>query len=79
MVFLVPGDSDREGFVCPAGPGRKPIPVKGRWYELTVYLQRRVNCGDAKEAKPPGKTKQVEVTVKATPTKVTKGPEPKEG
>jgi hypothetical protein len=52
MVFLVPG-RDYDGYICPAGPKLRPIPKGGQWYEYTVYLAKRLRCGDAKEGTPP--------------------------
>jgi hypothetical protein len=36
-----------ERYRCPAGPGLRPIPAEGRWYDMTSFLHRRVLCGDA--------------------------------
>ena len=40
---------------CPAGPGRPSVTEKGRWYDMTEYLFRRVKQGDLVCAKPPGR------------------------
>jgi hypothetical protein len=57
--FFVPGPraaeyEEKHGrkFICPAGPGMKPIPDEGQWYPVTSYLLRRVRDGDAAEGKP---------------------------
>jgi hypothetical protein len=61
MVFLIPGH-DFEGYVCRAGPGLRPIPKEGKWYEYTVYLAKRLRCGDAVEGVPPeGKPEKLKI------------------
>lgn len=43
-------------FVCPAGPGRRPVDAEGRWYDFTDYLRKRLRGGDVVSCAPP-KTK----------------------
>jgi hypothetical protein len=57
--FFVPGPLAAEyekkhgrKFICPAGPGMKPIPDDGQWYPVTNYLLRRWRDGDAAEGVP---------------------------
>lgn len=68
MVFLVPGH-DYDGYICPAGPGLRPIPPAGQWYDYTVYLAKRLRCGDAKEGTPPEAVVSEPVVSKAKKTK----------
>ena len=60
--FFIPGPNakafDKGVFRCPAGPGMGPIPLDGRWYDVTDYLLRCVLHGDAAEGTPPKKTKK---------------------
>ena len=60
--FFVPGPNadafDKGVFRCHAGPGMGPIPVYGRWYDVTDYLLRCVLHGDAAEGTPIKETKK---------------------
>jgi len=58
--FFIPGPRATEyekatgnRFICPAGPGMKPIPKGGQWYPVTVYLLKQVRDGSAAEGDPP--------------------------
>ena len=51
QVYLIPGHH-YDGYICPAGPGLRPIPKEGKWYDLTDYLWKRLLCGDAQEGDP---------------------------
>ena len=41
---------------CPAGPGRRPVPSEGRWYDVTSYRLRRFLQGDLVNPAPPKDT-----------------------
>ncbi len=61
QAFFVPGPNAKkypngaDKFMCPAGSGLGPIPKEGRWYDVTPYLLRCVQSGDAAEGTPPKK------------------------
>ncbi len=67
-AFFVPGPNagkypgGADAFMCPAGPGMKPIPTSGRWYDVTDYLLRCVLHGDAAE----GSAEQIKALEAAT-------------
>jgi hypothetical protein len=41
------------GYYCPAGPGLRPVPAKGRWYDLTDYMRKRLISGCVTQCPPP--------------------------
>jgi hypothetical protein len=58
-AFLVPGPLAAEyeantgnKFICPAGPGMRPVPAGGQWYPVTNYLLRQVRSGALAEGFP---------------------------
>lgn len=57
-AFFIPGPNAEKypggpgKFRCPGGPGMGPIPSEGKWYDVSVYLLRRVLSGDAAEGSP---------------------------